>query len=151
MTFWFVWILFNCKKVLHVSVWQLWGYILNPCPPGQSRHAGRGQATDGTSIPCPGCEFMHSGLSEYPSISIYLAGWPLSRVAELYMQSEAEPGSLKYSFLNSWNAHLLTSKRLFNKHLSTQEKARSNTRVPLVYPSRHSTFPLSPVHRSVSC
>lgn len=52
----------NYPFVICISFWQLWECILNLHPSGHTKHAGRGQATDGTSIPCPGCEFMFSRL-----------------------------------------------------------------------------------------
>lgn len=71
MTFWYVWNLFSFRGC-SVSPFDSWEYVLNPCPSGLTKYAGRGEATDGTSIPCPGCEFMFSRL--WISIHICLFG-----------------------------------------------------------------------------
>lgn len=61
MTFWYFWNLFSFREG-SVPPFDSWEHILNPCPWGLTKHAGTGEATDGTSIPCPGCEFMFSKL-----------------------------------------------------------------------------------------
>lgn len=53
---------------LHLTVVRV---NLSPRPTGDTKHAGRGQASDGTSIPCPGCEFMFSRLNTHPYPSIW--------------------------------------------------------------------------------
>lgn len=134
------------------SIWQLWEYILNPCPSGHTKHAGRGQATDGTSIPCPGCEFMLSRL--WISIHIHLFG-RLTAVPcgqALYaIYGWAKLERLKHSFIwNCWNAHLAASKRLCSKALKhpgetlLKHSSASCVSFPsLHFPPSSTAFPLS--------
>lgn len=130
-----------------VSPLDSWEYILNPRPSGRTEHAGRGEATDGTSIPRPGCEFMFSRL--WISLHIRLFGrlarglmWP-SFVCNLRFWLSSWDSNIN-SFQNVRNARLAASERLYSKTLERErERARRNTRVPLVYLSQRPTLFLS--------
>lgn len=71
MTFWYFWNLFSFRGC-SVPPFDSWEHVLSPCPWGLTKHAGTGEATDGTSIPFPGCEFMFSKL--WISFHIHLLG-----------------------------------------------------------------------------
>lgn len=107
-----------------VSPLDSWEYILNPRPSGRTEHAGRGEATDGTSIPRPGCEFMFSRL--WISLHIRLFGrlaaglmWP-SFVCNLRFWLSSWDSNIN-SFQNVKNARLAASERLYGK---TPERER---------------------------
>lgn len=127
--------------LLCISIWQLWEYILNLCQPGLTEHAGRGQATDGTSIPHPGCEFMFSRLRIslhihlFGSTNAFPSGHALYAISAFGLALQTETlihlKLLKCTFRIRWEVVLWN-------HFWTQEKPSCDAGVPLVYPSHQS-------------